>query len=136
MAQDEHEVRVMEQKIRIKGVTYKLQEIYGMGPAGVKADPKADLNDEERLCVICLSNIRDTTVLPCRHMCMCKDCAQELAKQTSKCPICRNTVESLLHIKVQRRGRRNSSKKTAKEDGKEEGVERQRSGRSAQAAAS
>lgn len=46
-----------------------------------------------------------------RHMCMCKDCAQELAKQTSKCPICRNTIESLLHIKVQRRGRRSSSKK-------------------------
>jgi Zinc finger, C3HC4 type (RING finger) len=48
--------------------------------------------------VICLVNDRDTTVLPCRHMCMCHECAQELRKQTSKCPICRNHVESLLHI--------------------------------------
>ena len=31
---------------------------------------------EERLCVICLVNNRDTTVLPCRHMCMCHECAQ------------------------------------------------------------
>lgn len=58
---------------------------------------------EERLCVICLNKDRDTTVLPCRHMCMCHECAQELRKQTSKCPICRNHVESLLHIKMQQK---------------------------------
>ena len=57
-------------------------------------------NDDERMCVICLSIERDTTVLPCRHMCMCHECAQELRKQTSKCPICRNHVESLLHIRM------------------------------------
>jgi len=56
--------------------------------------------DEERLCVICLVNERDTTVLPCRHMCMCHECAQELRKQTSKCPICREHVESLLYIRM------------------------------------
>lgn len=56
--------------------------------------------EEERLCVICLVNDRDTTVLPCRHMCMCHECAQELRKQTSKCPICREHVESLLYIRM------------------------------------
>lgn len=58
--------------------------------------------EEERNCVICMVNARDTTVLPCRHMCMCHDCAHELRKQTSKCPICRNHVESLLHIRMVR----------------------------------
>ena len=29
---------------------------------------------------------------------------QELRKQTSKCPICRNHVESLLHIKMHKPG--------------------------------
>ena len=41
--------------------------------------------------------------LPARRpapRCMCHECAQELRKQTSKCPICRNQVESLLHIKM------------------------------------
>ena len=32
-------------------------------------------------------------------MCMCGDCATELRKQTSKCPICRDTVDSMLEIK-------------------------------------
>jgi len=31
---------------------------------GAEDDP----DNEERLCVICLVNERDTTVLPCRHM--------------------------------------------------------------------
>ena len=53
--------------------------------------------------MICLVNDRNTTVLPCRHMCMCNECAQELRKQTSRCPICRNHVESLLHIKMQKK---------------------------------
>ena len=38
------------------------------------AAAKAELTEaeaEDRLCVICLVNERDTTVLPCRHMCMC-----------------------------------------------------------------
>uniref|UniRef100_A0A7S0YE84 RING-type domain-containing protein n=1 Tax=Polytomella parva TaxID=51329 RepID=A0A7S0YE84_9CHLO len=51
-------------------------------------------------CVICLSEARDTTVLPCRHMCMCSDCAKALRNQTNKCPMCRNPIESLLHIRM------------------------------------
>jgi hypothetical protein len=35
-----------------------------------------------------------------RHMCMCGDCATELRKQTSKCPICRDNVDSMLEIKT------------------------------------
>ncbi|BDA47512.1 probable E3 ubiquitin-protein ligase LUL1 [Coccomyxa sp. Obi] len=97
--------KVVKQKIWVEGVCYELQEIYGMesapaAPAG--ADGSLEEN-EERLCVICLVNERDTTVLPCRHLCMCHDCAQELRKQTSKCPICRNHVDSLLHIKMSQR---------------------------------
>ncbi|KAK9836425.1 hypothetical protein WJX74_000180 [Apatococcus lobatus] len=95
--------RVQKQKIWVEGVSYELQEIYGMEhAAGFRREVAEDV--EERLCVICLVNDRDTTVLPCRHMCMCHECAQELRKQTSKCPICRNQVESLLHIGMSRRG--------------------------------
>ncbi|KAK9788571.1 hypothetical protein WJX73_002760 [Symbiochloris irregularis] len=96
--------RVLKQKIWVDNISYELQEIYGMEAAsGHKAQHTAQETAEEaeeRLCVICLVNDRDTTVLPCRHMCMCHECAQELRKQTSKCPICRNHVESLLHIKM------------------------------------
>lgn len=40
---------------------------------------------EEKLCVICLVNRRDTTVLPCRHLCMCQDCAQARITRLLEC---------------------------------------------------
>ncbi|KAG7673120.1 hypothetical protein Ndes2526B_g05305 [Nannochloris sp. 'desiccata'] len=98
-------VRVLKQKIWVDGTSYELQEIYGLEQAGKRptqgaAGASAAEEAEERLCVICLVNPRDTTVLPCRHMCLCSDCASELRKQSSKCPICRNNIESLLHIRI------------------------------------
>ena len=47
-------------------------------------------------CVICLSEPRSTALLPCRHLCLCADCAQQLRFQTNKCPICRTLISSLL----------------------------------------
>ena len=40
-------------------------------------------------CVICLTEPRDTTVIPCRHMCLCHECALQLRLNTNRCPICR-----------------------------------------------
>jgi hypothetical protein len=48
---------------------YAVQEIYGLEQSAAAARADADdPENEERLCVICLVNERDTTVLPCRHM--------------------------------------------------------------------
>jgi len=47
-----------------------------------------------------MSEPRDTTALPCRHLCMCGACARMLRGQSNRCPICRTPVESLLEIKV------------------------------------
>jgi hypothetical protein len=49
-------------------------------------------------CVICLSDPRDTAVLPCRHLCLCAACAQQLTFQTNRCPVCRGPCLSLLSI--------------------------------------
>jgi hypothetical protein len=49
-------------------------------------------------CVICLTERRTTAILPCRHTCLCADCAAQLRMQTNKCPICRTPVTSLLTI--------------------------------------
>lgn len=47
----------------------RVQEIYGLEQSVAASRADADDPDsEERLCVICLVNERDTTVLPCRHM--------------------------------------------------------------------
>jgi len=56
--------------------------------------------DIGRECVICMTEPRDTTVLPCRHMCLCSGCADLLRHQSNKCPICRSTVKSMIEIKI------------------------------------
>ncbi|KAF9665027.1 hypothetical protein SADUNF_Sadunf16G0079400 [Salix dunnii] len=61
----EYQVRVMKQILWVNGMRYELQEIYGIGNS-VEGD--VDANDPGKECVICLSEPRDTTVLPCRHM--------------------------------------------------------------------
>ncbi|RDX69677.1 putative E3 ubiquitin-protein ligase LOG2, partial [Mucuna pruriens] len=93
----ELQVKVVKQILWVDRMRYELQEIYGIGNS-VESD--LDGNDPGKECVICLSEPRDTTVLPCRHMCMCSGCAKVLRFQTHRCPICRQPVERLLEIKV------------------------------------
>ncbi|KAL0555488.1 hypothetical protein IC582_009435 [Cucumis melo] len=93
----EYQVRVLKQILWVNGMRYELQEIYGIGNS-VEGD--VDGNDPGKECVICLSEPRDTTVLPCRHMCMCSGCAKVLRFQTNRCPICRQPVDRLLEIRV------------------------------------
>ncbi|CAN7037019.1 unnamed protein product [Brassica oleracea var. botrytis] len=81
---------VIKQFISVNETRYELQDIYGIGDA-------VDENARKE-CVICLSEPRDVTVLPCRHVCMCVGCAKELRFQTNLCPVCRQHVERLLKI--------------------------------------
>lgn len=61
----EFRTRLEKQILWINGTRYELQEIYGIGNS-VEGD--VDSSDPGRECVICLSEPRDTIVLPCRHM--------------------------------------------------------------------
>jgi len=95
-------MRVLKQKIWVNSTSYELQEIYGMESnrsTPSTAAPQEDVDGRE--CVICMTNVRDTMALPCRHMCMCYECAQALKTQTNKCPICRMEISELMHIKIQ-----------------------------------
>eukprot|EP01026_Neomeris_dumetosa_P071729 TRINITY_DN7262_c1_g1_i4.p1 TRINITY_DN7262_c1_g1~~TRINITY_DN7262_c1_g1_i4.p1 ORF type:complete len:355 (-),score=46.46 TRINITY_DN7262_c1_g1_i4:388-1293(-) len=92
---------VIRQKLWIEGKAYELQEIYGMDHVGWAGNPQGeDAELEGQECVVCLSALRDTTVLPCRHLCMCSECARELQRMSKVCPVCRQKVKSLLHIKL------------------------------------
>jgi hypothetical protein len=42
-------------------------------------------------CVICLEAARNSIILPCNHLCCCKDCGLSL----EHCPICRASIVSL-----------------------------------------
>lgn len=54
----EVKINVMKQFLWVSGSRYELQDIYGTG----------DASDQGKECVVCLSEPRDTIVLPCRHM--------------------------------------------------------------------
>ncbi|CAM8952437.1 unnamed protein product [Rhodiola kirilowii] len=90
-----YQLKVVKQILWVNGMRYELQEIFGIGNS-----VDGDFDETGKECVICLSEPRDTTVLPCRHMCMCSGCAKVLRFQTNRCPICRQPVERLLEIKV------------------------------------
>jgi hypothetical protein len=62
----DYRVRVVKQIIWVNGTRYELQEIYGIENSGPSSG--FDDSDTGKECVICLSEPRDTTVLPCRHM--------------------------------------------------------------------
>lgn len=45
-------------------------------------------------CVVCLEAPRQILLMPCRHVCCCKDCAERL----ERCPICRTETSSLAEV--------------------------------------
>ncbi len=61
-----YHVRVVKQIIWVGGIRYELQEIYGIENS--RGGGEFDDSDIGKECVICMSEPRDTTVLPCRHM--------------------------------------------------------------------
>lgn len=83
-------IKAVKVKIEYCGKTYLVHDIYGLDQS----------SDAGRECVICMTEARDTIVLPCRHMCLCRGCAEVLRYQTNKCPICRSTFTALLKIEV------------------------------------
>ena len=93
-----HAARVVRQKFEVRGTVFEIEEIYGMGAAGGAEDAAGAGDVDGDTCVICITNERDTTVMPCRHMCLCSDCAEQLRTQTNKCPICRAHIERLVTI--------------------------------------
>ncbi|XP_061426055.1 E3 ubiquitin-protein ligase MGRN1 isoform X1 [Lethenteron reissneri] len=99
-------VKPLKQKQVVDGVSYLLQEIYGIENKGSVQELKTcedDISDNSTECVVCLSDIRDTLILPCRHLCLCSACADTLRYQANNCPICRLPFRALLQIRAMRR---------------------------------
>lgn len=67
--------------------------MYGLGDLS-----KAE--NESKECVICMTNERNTCVLPCRHICCCAECANTLRLQTDRCPVCRELMTELVYLTV------------------------------------
>ncbi|CAD8062370.1 unnamed protein product [Paramecium sonneborni] len=80
--QNEISLQTLEIKMQKNGKAFSVRDVYG----GQK--------DQDKDCVICLSNKVNTLILPCKHMSLCQTCCQGLKERSSKCPICRNRISS------------------------------------------
>ncbi|KAM9584315.1 E3 ubiquitin-protein ligase MGRN1 isoform 3-T5 [Trichechus inunguis] len=98
-------VKPLKQKQIVDRVSYLLQEIYGIENKNTRETKPADdeNSDNSNECVVCLSDLRDTLILPCRHLCLCNSCADTLRYQANNCPICRLPFRALLQIRAVRK---------------------------------
>ncbi|KAK6243087.1 hypothetical protein QUC31_009496 [Theobroma cacao] len=91
------QVKVIRQILWIEGIRYELREIYGIENS---SEQGFDDSESGKACVICMTEPKDTAVLPCRHMCMCSGCAKQLRLRLKRCPVCRQPIQELIEIKI------------------------------------
>ncbi|GAA6101039.1 probable E3 ubiquitin-protein ligase MGRN1 isoform X1 [Tachysurus ichikawai] len=98
-------VKPLKQKQIVDRVSYLLQEIYGIENKNNQETKSVEdeNSDNSSECVVCLSDLRDTLILPCRHLCLCNACADTLRYQANNCPICRLPFRALLQIRAVRK---------------------------------
>ena len=80
------------------------------GAATVPVAPLAeddDGKDRGRECVVCLTSERCVVLMPCRHLCVCPACAEQVMRPTvggsandhaARCPVCRRPVQALIRV--------------------------------------
>ncbi|KAL4219413.1 Ring finger protein 26 [Mactra antiquata] len=57
---------------------------------------------EKRRCVVCQDRNKSVLILPCRHMCLCLECgnhiARSRAREQRKCPLCRTRINTIMNV--------------------------------------
>ncbi|EER08667.1 copine, putative [Perkinsus marinus ATCC 50983] len=54
------------------------------------------IRTESGMCKVCFENTTNTTLLPCKHQCMCFDCATGVRDSSGKCPLCRQDIDAVI----------------------------------------
>ena len=55
---------------------------------------------DQNLCVVCQTERKNIVLIPCRHMCMCKNCCVQLLERYERksCPLCCQIITSTMEI--------------------------------------
>merc|ERR1712173_526023 len=75
--QGHYKAVVLEQLLTTKNMrVLKLKDIYGL--------------EQTSMCVICLTRPNTAALYPCRHLCLCNQCAETFKdREENRCPLCR-----------------------------------------------
>ncbi|XP_064616394.1 uncharacterized protein LOC135480481 [Liolophura sinensis] len=59
---------------------------------------------DKRACVVCQDRQKSVLILPCRHLCLCLQCANQIARahfiDNRVCPLCRTRIKTIMDIYV------------------------------------
>ncbi|KAH8065898.1 hypothetical protein JL722_286 [Aureococcus anophagefferens] len=64
-----------------------------------KADLESKLKDSLQ-CKVCMDSKCSVILMPCMHVCLCEDCAEDIRAADGKCPMCRADFASVSKIYV------------------------------------
>jgi hypothetical protein len=85
-------LRVQNDRLRLQ----QMQAQLGVPPAAPAPHPD---DAEETMCVVCFDAPKDHLVLPCKHLCVCEACAEQLTKtRTPMCPVCRGPIRETTKV--------------------------------------
>lgn len=70
--------KLIKQKLLYNKTVFELTDMYGKENSGGAGQTSGDQmgGESQRECVICYTVVKDTVVLPCRHLCLCQGCSQ------------------------------------------------------------
>ena len=80
------------QSVMLAATAVKVEKV----AAERKAETARGELEQSRDCVYCEGAVRDTLLLPCKHLVYCGACAAAACPTGAPCPICRQAVESTL----------------------------------------
>lgn len=100
---DKYAVSVSKQRVVCGGRCAQVETLYGnFGGRPRQSASKGEVgidSGEGTDCVICLTNPRDTAIMPCRHLCLCGTCANVTSSTWSfQCPVCRARVAAMVKL--------------------------------------
>lgn len=72
---ENNQPKLKKQKLLHPKGTFEINEIYGIDNSVVM---KGGLQQTAEECTICISESIDTIIMPCRHMCICNECAKKI----------------------------------------------------------
>lgn len=59
---------------------------------------------DKRMCVVCQDAHKSVLILPCKHMCLCVACANQIVRshfaERRICPLCRTRIERVMNVYV------------------------------------
>jgi hypothetical protein len=96
-AEAEAAAELLQAEEEMVALTLRMQQMRAR--VGSSAVPAAHQDTEETMCVVCFDAPKDHLVLPCKHLCVCAGCAEQLTNtRTPTCPVCRGPIRETMKV--------------------------------------